>query len=265
MSIFWAVIIAVLRILAVLAAVILFAAIAMLLLPSAIKGAGFCRVEGNLEEALESLDDCKYEPGDIDLSLFDYGFELDLRVCLGLFSICVSESDFPCLKLFGVKLPFALGGKAVGKGRATEGPAKPLPNRPEKSKWHKKVSLREIKKFIAPQVRSKVVCVVNALFRAAHPKMDLDLELGFPDPSHTGIVYGLFSAYAGAFGVKGVRIHPNFQRQGISAGGKVSVWVIPGQIGWIAGRFAFDKEIRRLWWKQSNRPNLTDDKKQGLS
>ena len=132
-----------------------------------------------------------------------------MKVFLGLFSIWVSESDAPCLKLFGIKLPFALGGKKAGKGKVrgesgkaqeeprveeprvagkSKNPEKP--NRPEKSKRHKKVSLREIKKFTAPQVRSKVVWVVKELLRAAHLETDLDLELGFPDPSHTGIVYG---------------------------------------------------------------------------
>ncbi len=286
MSIPVAVIIVALRILGVLTAVILFALIAILLLPLSVKGTGFCQVESNLEEALDSLDGCESEPGDIDLLLFDYGFELDLKVFLGQFSIWVSESDAPCLKLFGIKLPFALGGKKAGKGKVrgesgkaqeepkveepkveeTKGAGKSKnpekPNRPEKSKKHKKVSLREIKKFTAPQVRSKVVWVVKGLLRAAHLETDLDLELGFPDPSHTGIVYGLFSAYAGAFGVKGVRIHPNFQSQLISAGGKASAWVMPGQIAWIVARFAFDKEIRRFWWKKNKQRNQSNHSKQ---
>ncbi len=134
MSILVAVIIAALRILGALTAVILFAVIAILLLPFSMKGTGFCRIESNLDEALDSLDGCESEPGDIDLFLFGYGFELDLKVFLGLFSIQVSESDSPCLKLFGIKLPFALGGKTAGKGKTRGGPGKTLEKEPKDEK-----------------------------------------------------------------------------------------------------------------------------------
>ena len=80
-------------------------------------------------------------------------------------------------KLFGIKLPLRLGqegwkGKVrVSQARHRRSPRLESPRlrrprvqenqrilrspRPEKSKKHKKVSLREIKKFTAPQVRSK--------------------------------------------------------------------------------------------------------------
>ncbi|HHY16790.1 MAG TPA: DUF2953 domain-containing protein [Firmicutes bacterium] len=244
MSIFVAVIAAILRVLGVLAAVFLLAAMAVLLLPLYAKGAGFCEIESNLEEVLNRLDDCETDPGDVDFFFLDHGFELDVQAFLGLVSLRISDSDSQYFRVLGMKVPHVKP-KGAGKSRGLEN-SKEF----QKSKKHKKVSLRELKKFTSAPVRAKIVQSARAFFRAAHLEVDLGLEFGFFDPAHTGVVYGLLSACMSAFGMKGVRIRPNFQRQAISANGKASIWVMPVQIVWIAGRLMFAPEIRPIWWRR---------------
>lgn len=275
-----AVLVTVLKIFGGLAAFAVCVIIAILALPISVNGSGSCMIESNIEEALNRLDN--YESGEIDLFLVDYGFDLKASVLLGLVSVRVSDTVHPDLRVLGIKVPLGTKPCRVKPGRETPGkPEKPgkakvsgisresrqsgtpdtsgqfgKPGKPEKSKTfkkHKRVRLSEIKTFISAPVRPKAIGVIQSLFRAAHLDVDLNLELGLFDPSHTGIVFGLFSAYAGAFGVKGVRLHPNFENQVIGADGRASIWIVPAQLLWIGARFMLAPEIRDIWWRKRKR------------
>ncbi len=278
MSTFVEVLIAVLKIAGSLIALALGAIIAILILPISVSGSGFCKFESNIEEVLDKLDDPEYPESDCDdltLFLLDYGFTLKTKLFMGLFSVWMSDSEFPYIKILGIKKPLRFG--STGKGhepaeKLKDEPAHELAGKPaeakkadefveldanssgvpKKSRQAKKLSFKQLKQLASAPVLSKVKWAIQSVFKAIHLKADLDVELGFPDPSHTGIVYGLFCAYAGAFGVKGVRLHPNFESKLVAVDGSASMWIVPGQLLWIVARFMFDSEIRHLWWKKKS-------------
>lgn len=276
MSTFVAVLIALLKIVGVLAVFVLCVIIAILILPVSISGSGFCSLESNIEEVLDKLDEPELDSEEIALFLADYEFELKTKMLMGLLSVWMTDSEFPYLRILGIKKSLQSGGKSYKRSdRAADEPTGLEPKKAEeivelqdsktstepkksekrgksrKSKKSKRVSLKELKKMASAPVRSRVTWAIKSVLKATHLEADLDLELGFHDPSYTGMVYGLFSAYAGAFGVKGVRLYPNFENQRIAVDGSASMWVMPAQLLWIAARFMFDSEIRHFWWKRN--------------
>ena len=208
-----------------LVVIALIAIVIILALPISLRGSCSLVIESNLEEALEMLD--AEDPGDISLFLYDGTFELRSRALLGLLAVLVSESTCPELRILGIKVPLGKGSgsrvldKSLKPGRAgvLDNPKDDEPDKPRKPRKGKKISLAEIKKYLSPPVRARVTGLLKSLYTAMHLDMDLDIEFGFFDPSHTGMVLGLVSALAGAFGLSGVRLYPNFEDQWIVARG----------------------------------------------
>lgn len=122
-----------------------------------------------------------------------------------------------------------------------------------KPKRERGVALKDIKKWLAPEVRAKTIQTIKQLFSALHLWTDLDVECGFADRGYTGMAYAAYVAlgYTGAFG--GIRFRPRFDREILNTRGSFGLRVVPIQVVWIAGKLLMAREIRPLWWKRAVR------------
>jgi hypothetical protein len=266
--------------------VVVFAVTAILIvlaLPISMSASGCITVEDNTEQVLRMLD--AEDPGEIGLFVYDYTLTLKCRALLGLVAARMSDSTGSELRILGIRVPLDKAWKAGTSGKprkseppnwqhshdcsrstgssgespktddtkTSETPSEGNPDNPRQdNRKGKKIRLSEIKQYLSPGVRARVIGLLKSLFKAFHLDSDLDIELGLFDPSHTGMVFGLFSAFAGSLGISGVRLRPNFEDQGIAAQGRVSMWMVPLHVVLIGARFMLAPEIRELWWKKRN-------------
>lgn len=113
----------------------------------------------------------------------------------------------------------------------------------------RKISLEQVRKYLAPGVRSKTGAALRALSKSLHAKGVLDVELGFPDPGLTGIAFAAWTAVGGPNWAK-VRFRPHFESERVDVSGQGGISFVPGRIVWIAASFMLSREIRPLWMKR---------------
>ena len=230
-----------------LIAIILLAIAIILALPVSLTAACALTIESNLEQALDLLDEEDLD--NIGLFLYDGSFEVKCRALLGLVIVSMSGSTGPELRLAGIKRHLSRPGNHGGsenkgsgepresgeadaleepgepktgkadrnkQGKQVDKPVEPKPEKPREGKARKgrRIDLREIKQYLSPAVRARVMGFLKSLFRIFHVQMDLDIELGLFDPYHTAVVFGMFSAATGALGISGFGFTPTSRVRG---------------------------------------------------
>ncbi len=211
--------------------------IALMVFPVTLHSASSFCAESNLEEGLNCLLNDKDEQ--VDLVFVDCEFEVSISVLLGLVSIYLSEVMCPKIRVFGLEIPI----------RLQKSDRKLLIADKRKSIRFRKERLSELIRF---PLRAKTKTFIKTLIEATNLDVNLALEFGFFDSANTGILFGLFSAFIGAVGIKGVKICPNFEKQLISVSGTAFMKIVPVQLLWIGIRFALEPEVRNLWRKKES-------------
>lgn len=103
------------------------------------------------------------------------------------------------------------------------------------------------RRFVAAKVRRRFVKAIRESLRAFKVLGDLDCELGFQDPSVTGMFCGQYFAVGGWLQTDWIRLEPNFQHSVVACKGWVSVEVLPASLALVWSRFILSPEIRPLW------------------
>lgn len=112
-----------------------------------------------------------------------------------------------------------------------------------------KISVREIKRYLAPQVRARTFLAVRSLLVAFHLRGSLDIECGFPDPGTTAMVLASYWALEGPKRFAGIVFRPNFRGESFEVKASGESRLVPLQMAWIAIRYLLSREIRPLWRK----------------
>ena len=113
----------------------------------------------------------------------------------------------------------------------------------------RRVSIGQIKRYLAPQVRSRTLDSVRSLFGAFHLRGSMDVECGFPEPGTTAMVLAAYWALEGPARFGGITFRANFQGESFEVKASGESRLVPLEIAWIAIRYLLSREIRPLWRK----------------
>lgn len=79
-----------------------------------------------------------------------------------------------------------------------------------------------------------------------------DMQLGFPDPARTGIVYGMLGSLCSMGTFPGLEVSPDFVSQKSSGLLTVRFDTATGKLLWVAVRFVLARPVRSIWWPELN-------------
>jgi len=100
---------------------------------------------------------------------------------------------------------------------------------------------------------------MGRLWKALSLKANGQASLGFPEPSLTGMAYGLWEA--GGFPAlnSGLKITPNFMEAGFFGLVQISIRFTAGKMLFIIIRLLLSRQARRLWWPLLRRKEVSKE------
>jgi len=124
----------------------------------------------------------------------------------------------------------------------------------KKTKSHKQhaKSAPHFSTIINRRTFSAVKASVNKLKRAMHLDIDVSGTYGFDDPSLTGNVMAILSAFL--WNCNTINLCPDFTGTAADIEGKARGYFIPLHIGIIIVLFLLARPIRDIWWPMIRRP-----------
>lgn len=155
------------------------------------------------------------------------------------------------LSLVVIGMRFRLPG---GAGAAERGKTAPQRNL---TGSRRSFRFRDAKAWLAPKVRKEALAAGRTLWKALRFRGRVDIELGLPDPSITGMATGAFLTWSGATRQRWLTFRPSFVKNVISMEAEGSARLIASQVAWIIGRFVLSREIRQLWRKSAGKSGET--------
>ncbi len=253
MAFLLAALIIVLKTLGILLAVVVALVVLLLSLPVRVRVCGSASASGLLEGILEDdatvafrVGGAEGEPEDGVVPV-DLNFSMGSRVLAGAAGFEVSPGAKPEFVALGLR--FSTGGKRA-KPSGEKTPKAEAKQTEKKRGKRVRLSFREIKKYLAPEVREKTFGFLAALLGALHLSGEMDLECGFPDPGYTAMLSAAYWALGGPSRFRGISFRPVFEgeRLSVSGAGEARLTVI--RIGWLVASYLLSREIRPLWRKR---------------
>ncbi len=116
-----------------------------------------------------------------------------------------------------------------------------------------RVSMKEIKRYLAPGVRRKTWDALRSVAASLHLRGSLDVACGFPEPGYTAMALAGYWTLGGPTNFKGVNFDAVFTEEVYDIRGSGEIWLVPVHLGWIVLRYMLSREIRPLWRKPKPR------------
>lgn len=124
--------------------------------------------------------------------------------------------------------------------------------RPESGSSESGGGLRRLSRFLNRPFIHALFKTLGSLKAVVSINAWADLQLGFPDPARTGMIYGMLGSLCSTGMFPGLEVSPDFVTQKSSGILTVQIDTVTGRLIWVAVQFAFSGPVRSIWWPELN-------------